>query len=1008
VDGTVTALAACLLIALGDPATARDASARVVSIAIEQTRLTEALEELSRATDTDLLVSPEVTGTVMSRPLHGRMTVHQALSRLLIGTGFTSRSMPDGSILVVPQAVEQFAMPDILVVGRRTQDLDIARTMNDIQPYRVAGARDIASSHASSPDEYLRTRLPSNAQAIAAAQRLYSADVRSEVDLHGLGSDQTLVLIDGGRMPSIPTYLGELLQPDLNGLPIDAIDRIEVLPLTAGGIYGPGAIGGVVNVSMKRDHHGASVTLQHGPTFGGGGASGRLYGRIGFTPDDGRTEVELSVGASRQEGLLLSDRRFSRAQRERVFDTLPGLLLASVPAVNGVLIRSQSTNLTVKSPTGPIPLGSSFAVLPPGTAGAGPSTLRTSAMDAVSGPTDASGGEGSFTTATEARSLLVNVRHRFTDGIEAFVDLISLSNEGVAVIPVSPTVVNLEEGDPTNPFEQDVTVSFYRPDARRLASTRIKTSRLTVGAIVGLGGDWRGEGHVALGEASLRTRDEGPFGDDASIVEAIASGAISPLGSWSDFLAGLAGYRGRSVDDGAQTNRLVDISARVSGPLLRLPAGPAMLTVLAEQRSESAPSKDYSVATAEGTEVIGSSIGTHQRTRTVYGELRVPLLGPGSAPDAPARGELQLASRYDAVSSAKNSYDAVAATDTDDDATVHADQRSLVYTAGLRLSPVDHLMIRSSVATGAAPTPFRQIGSVTSVQVSPLGPDPVRAGRPIGSEGPVTTLIGGTSRVRPETSRSVSVGLVLNPSGGRLPRISIDLVRTRRSRQMDYGGGSAEAYILSDASRFADRILRAPLTDEDRAKGLKGGIIEIIDTTDIATAKTQTDAVDADMEYHADTELGTFRLAASGTWIPRFRTRLSPLTASTSRVGDLFGIVELRGNVELEWRRGRLSLYSNTQAIGSYSATSNRLTLRDNADAMEVFGRRVPTQFYSDLGGSLALGSRRVAGGPGTELRLSMQNVFNRVPPPVPGGSGYSGYGDPRLRRIDAVLSHRF
>jgi iron complex outermembrane recepter protein len=83
----------------------------------------------------------------------------------------------------------------------------------------------------------------------------------AEVDLRGLGCDRTLVLIDGRRMP-----YGSILDTcaDLNQIPTQLVDRIEVLTGGASAVYGSDAVAGVVNFIMKKDFEGFQVEAQYG------------------------------------------------------------------------------------------------------------------------------------------------------------------------------------------------------------------------------------------------------------------------------------------------------------------------------------------------------------------------------------------------------------------------------------------------------------------------------------------------------------------------------------------------------------------------------------------------------------------------------------------------------------------------------------------------------------------------------------------------------------------------
>jgi iron complex outermembrane recepter protein len=80
------------------------------------------------------------------------------------------------------------------------------------------------------------------------------------VDLRGLGCDRTLVLIDGKRLP-----YGSPLDScaDLNQIPAQLIERVEVLTGGASAVYGSDAVAGVVNFIMQRDFEGVQVDAQY-------------------------------------------------------------------------------------------------------------------------------------------------------------------------------------------------------------------------------------------------------------------------------------------------------------------------------------------------------------------------------------------------------------------------------------------------------------------------------------------------------------------------------------------------------------------------------------------------------------------------------------------------------------------------------------------------------------------------------------------------------------------------
>ena len=115
---------------------------------------------------------------------------------------------------------------------------------------------------------------------------------QATIDLYGIGSTRTLVLLDGRRAPRSPVTANQA--NDLNIIPLSAVDRIEVLTDSASAIYGSDAIGGVINVILRKDYDGLEVgTSLQRPTREGadsdagvitiGGSTNR--GRFLFTAD---------------------------------------------------------------------------------------------------------------------------------------------------------------------------------------------------------------------------------------------------------------------------------------------------------------------------------------------------------------------------------------------------------------------------------------------------------------------------------------------------------------------------------------------------------------------------------------------------------------------------------------------------------------------------------------------------------------------------------------------------
>jgi outer membrane receptor protein involved in Fe transport len=105
----------------------------------------------------------------------------------------------------------------------------------------------------------------------------------SALNLRGLGPDATLTLLNGRRM----SYGGFSQAVDISAIPVEAVDRIEIVPDGASAIYGSDAVGGVGNVILKRDYDGVMVGTRYGDATEGGMATHEYTVTAGTTWSSG-------------------------------------------------------------------------------------------------------------------------------------------------------------------------------------------------------------------------------------------------------------------------------------------------------------------------------------------------------------------------------------------------------------------------------------------------------------------------------------------------------------------------------------------------------------------------------------------------------------------------------------------------------------------------------------------------------------------------------------------------
>ena len=135
---------------------------------------------------------------------------------------------------------------------------------------------------------------------------------RSSISLRGLGDQRTLILVDGRRLAPFGTNAAAV---DINAIPVESIDRIDVLTDGASSIYGSDAMAGVVNVITRKNLQGIEASASYGsPTRDGGGKSSKANVVLGYgSLARDRFNVMLTVGMEKQSELKAADRTYAKS-----------------------------------------------------------------------------------------------------------------------------------------------------------------------------------------------------------------------------------------------------------------------------------------------------------------------------------------------------------------------------------------------------------------------------------------------------------------------------------------------------------------------------------------------------------------------------------------------------------------------------------------------------------------------------------------------------------------------
>ena len=150
-------------------------------------------------------------------------------------------------------------------------------------PVSVISAEDIAKSGLNTVADVIRSVSADNSGTLTQAFSGAVAGGAAGVSLRGLSVDATLVLVDGHRMAPYPLADdGQRPFVDISSLPLDIVERVEVLKDGASALYGSDAIAGVVNIILKKQLTGLDFSTNVGSSYKGDGLSQRFSATYGF------------------------------------------------------------------------------------------------------------------------------------------------------------------------------------------------------------------------------------------------------------------------------------------------------------------------------------------------------------------------------------------------------------------------------------------------------------------------------------------------------------------------------------------------------------------------------------------------------------------------------------------------------------------------------------------------------------------------------------------------------
>jgi len=912
-------------------------------------------------------------------------------------------------------------LPEILVQGSQILNIDLKRSQDDEQPYYIFDAETLQSSGAVNVEEFLKTRLTMNAQVADNTQQLAlngnnsigAVPANSAINLRGLGTNETLILVDGRRLPAlVAASFGNSGQPDINGIPISAVERIEVLPSSASAIYGGSAMGGVINIILRKNFTGAELSYNFDNTFSGDAQRRTVSGSFGDTLFGGKTRFMISGHYSDGNPLLAEDRLgILQGSIALINQRAPGYLVGLMSPFQGAtpnITSADGSNLVLLSGTS---LNSPYTTIPAGfTSGSNlaAALLANAGRQNLNLP-NTNGADGlkyQLNGVPVSKSITADLRQVLTDRLEVFADLSLTGNAfGSVFNPLSAmpvyqyyeTLPSIPAGSPGNPFQNDINVTLPSNASGPSTSNSVNRSA-TVGLIARLGGEWSGELDWTWAENSHYW--QAFYLDIAQIQAAIAGGTLNPFVDTLAHPLNLQQYNGSQGESGGGTvNHLL---FRVSGPVGSLPGGRPTLTIGGEHRKEGTTTEfanDGLFPNFPQDNEYALFYGQSQSIVDGYVEGKVPLVGENNRHPGIEALSVQVAVRYERYSTyIHQGYDYFGGgsdgtfTFTSPPLFQETDYHSFNKTFAVEYSPLTSLTFRASYATAFLPP---QAGDLT---YAPDGPYTTTITDPKnGQTYPVSYYRGGGPWIQPQTARTIDFGLIWRPHVRYLDglRVNVERYDIKQPNQIfQY----PSPQLIVDTPSLSDWVIRDPTT----------GQITRVNAYEFNATEFKTSGWDLSIDYPWETRAGQFALTMQGTYVDHDQRQLTPGTPflefaghpNDAGFGTNPGPVKVKANASLHWSRGLWSAGWTTTYLGHYwqvGAPNSPLAQGcSSCGGNGVYGvtfaqlvaaqggPEVASQTYHQIFGAYSFGEknegrRNVLSG--MRLTWAIHNLFNKSPP---------------------------
>ena len=874
---------------------------------------------------------------------------------------------------------EPATLDRVQVTGSRIRRLETETA----SPVQVITREDIDRTGRTTLGDFLQTLAIDGQGSVPKSFGNGFATGASGVSLRGLGAGSTLVLVNGRRIaPYGLADDGQKVFTDLSIIPMDAVERVDILKDGASAIYGSDAIAGVVNVILRTDFEGLIARGSIGQSDEGDGTERKVSATVGQGDlDTDGYNFFFSLEAAKTDQIYVRD----RAGRKWIGNGDISPWGYDPEDYGGLVGFIPSGSAAQASPVGAIEYGPGDWRSLQGEAACRQLSTQTAFQDPNPNPLN----RGCIWSTAQFLSLqpkqdYVNFFSRATfalsDTSAVYTELalgkknssFQLTPSGVSGAWASPLggAINANSGPnatvlgadhPDNPLGVDARLRYTAFDVGPRRTTIDNQFVRFLAGIEGVWGEWDYDLSY-LHSGTVLHQERTGFLHFGRVREVLTDGDSSPYGWWR--LGTNAGANSQALYDyisptiGARADTELDsVEVAFSRSLAELRGGDLGLALGAEWRRQKAKLDPVSFTNESNIIALGYSAYDGEETvLSGYAELIAPVL---------ETLELSAAVRVDSYR------------DGDTKATPKV---------GAKWQPVDWFALRGTYAEGfRAPNPAETAGS--SVGFATIN-DPVRCSiEPTPSNCPsaVALINRPNPDLEPEESKSYTVGFLLEPTDN--TTVSIDAWRIKREKEITTA--SLEQSLANPANA---------IRSDDDVPGFPGsGTLLAVFTGYINAASTTVQGVDLDARQLFPLGPGNLTLDLQWSHINKYEINDGTVydiagTHDNCNVTNCVGTPKNRANLGATFDAGIWSLsgvvnyrgaFDNTVPYSSGTGDECAAVFADGEPAPR--GCEIPSFYSVDLSGTWDLTDH-------VQLFGSVQNVTDRIAPLDPTTYGALNY----------------